>query len=177
MKKRMLFGFLLSMVGIPLLGCGNQADLSQLSESDNQNQWGVSLQAESVTSSGLTIVCKQSGGDNVSELLTGSYYVLQQRTDNSWKDVDYLPHDTTIVWTSEAWIIPKENTTAWDVDWGWLYGKLSAGEYRIGKKIMNSRKPGDFDEETVYAVFTIRTDEDAVSDSEKTGISPKKSDE
>ena len=45
-------------------------------------------------------------------------------------------------------------TGRWDVRWDWL-GELPAGEYRIGKKIMNFRGTGDYDEEMVYAEFAI----------------------
>ena len=70
-------------------------------------------------------------------------------------DVEYLPQEYELSWTYEAWIIQKEGTTQWDVNWEWLYGELSAGEYRIGKEIMNFRGTGDFDEEIVYAEFII----------------------
>ena len=56
----------------------------------------------------------------------------------------------------EARILPKESTGKLEVDWEWLYGKLSAGEYRIGKEFMNFRGTGDFDEQVIYAEFSIK---------------------
>jgi hypothetical protein len=41
------------------------------------------------------------------------------------------------------------------VDWGWLYGALPSGQYRIGKEIMNFRGAGDFDKSMAYAEFTV----------------------
>ena len=117
--------------------------------------WGITLSADNVTPTGLTIVCFHSGGENVSELNTGSYYVLQKLEDKSWVDVEYLPQEHPVGWTQEAWIIEKESTTFWEVDWEWLYGKLAAGEYRIGKEIMKFRSTGDYDEEMLYADFVI----------------------
>ena len=52
-------------------------------------------------------------------------------------------------------MIQKEDTTQWDVNWEWLYGELPAGEYRIGKEIMNFRGAGDYDTEMLYAGFVI----------------------
>ena len=120
------------------------------------NQWGIVLEVDNVTENGLTIVCNHSGGENVAELYTGSYYVIQKLEKTDWVDVEYLPQEYELTWTLEARIIQKEGTTQWDVNWEGLYGELSAGEYRIGKEIMNFRGTGDFDEEMVYAGFVIQ---------------------
>ena len=143
-------------------GCAQNPDRgasqnpSESNISDNEpNKWGVSLYADNVTAVGLTIVCTQSGGENTAELNTGSYYVILKSEETGWVDVEYLPHEYQPVWTSEAWIIQKESTTKWDVNWESLYGKLPAGKYRIGKELMNYRSPGNFDKEMIYAEFAI----------------------
>lgn len=146
-----------------VVGCSSEADGSTSQNSiENKisdakpNQWGISLKAENVTSKGMTIVCTHSGGENTAKLNTGSYYVIQKSGKSGWADVEYLPQEYQLVWTSEAWIIQKEGTTQWDVNWEWLYGELSAGKYRIGKEIYNFRDSGDFDTEMVYAEFIIK---------------------
>ena len=148
---------------LSVVGCASKADGDTSNNpSENEignvtpNQWGIVLEADNVTAKGLTIVCIHSGGENVAELNTGSYYVIQKSEKTGWVDVEYLPQEYELTWTSEAWIIQKEGTTQWDVNWEWLYGELSAGEYRIGKEIMNFRGTGDFDEEMVYAGFVIQ---------------------
>lgn len=117
--------------------------------------WGITLVAENVTPTGLSIVCHQSGGENVAELDTGSFYTIQKSENSNWKTLEYLPHEFEIGWTAEAWIIQKDGTTTWDVNWEWLYGALPAGKYRIGKEIMNFRETGNYDIEMVYAEFVI----------------------
>ena len=92
----------------------------------------------------------------MAELNTGSYYVIQRSEETGWVDVEYLPHEYEICWTAEAWIIQQEGTTQWDVKWDSLYGELPAGDYRIGKEIMNFRYAGNYDEGMLYAEFTIR---------------------
>ena len=133
-------------------------DISSSAESTGDalsNAWGVALSADNVTSKGLTIVCYQTGGENVAQLHTGTYYVLQKLENENWVDVEYLPQEHPVGWTMEALTIEKESTTTWDVNWEWLYGELPAGEYRIGKEITNFRGTGDYDEEMLYADFII----------------------
>lgn len=162
MKKFIALVFALVCVfGLVACTAKTEKDTSQNPvETENSeettNEWGITLETENVTSTGLTIVCHQSNGKNVSELNTGSYYVIQKLEKDDWVDVEYLPQEYDIAWTSEAWIIQKENTTKWDVNWEWLYGELSAGEYRIGKEIMNFRGTGDYDTEIIYADFIIK---------------------
>ena len=146
MKKMIALGLALVLV-LLLVGCGRQtADAVQ-------NKWGVTLKAEKVTATGLTIVCRQSGGENAAQLQTGSFYALQKQGESGWEDVS---PELDVMWTMEAWVIPAGTSVSWDVNWEGLYGKLPAGEYRIGKEIMNFRGPGDYDEEMVYAEFTIK---------------------
>ena len=149
---------ILSIVGCSSkTGGGTSQNLSENNHNDEKpNKWGITLKADNVTATGLTIVCNHSGGENVAELYTGSYYVIQKLEKTGWVDVEYLPQEYELAWTSEAWIIQKECTTQWDVNWEWLYGELSAGKYRIGKEIMNFRSTGDFDKEMVYAEFIIK---------------------
>ncbi|MBR4869609.1 MAG: hypothetical protein IKU12_02385, partial [Oscillospiraceae bacterium] len=94
-------------------------------------------------------------GESTSELNTGSDYVIQKSEGTGWVDVEYLPQEYELVWTAEAWMIQKEGATQWDVNWEWLYGELPAGEYRIGKEIMNFRGAGDYETEMLYAGFVI----------------------
>ena len=148
---------MMSVAGcVPKTDGNTSKNLSENEISDvTPNKWGVALKVDNVTEKGLTIVCSHSGGENVAELDTGSFYVIQKYEKADWVDVEYLPQEYEIGWTSEAWMIQKEGTTRWDVNWEWLYGELSAGKYRIGKEIMNFRETGDYDTELVYAEFVI----------------------
>ena len=120
-----------------------------------QEDWGITLEAEDITPGGLTIRCTQSGGNPTGELNTGSWYIVENWTqENGWKEVDYVIKDN-IGWTMEAWLIPANSTSEWEVDWEWLYGKLPVGKYRIGKEIMDFREPGDYDKAIYYAEFEI----------------------
>lgn len=120
-----------------------------------EESWGITLTAENVTPSGMIIRCTQSGGEPTGELDTGSWYILENWTqENGWKEMPYVI-DGEFAWTSEGWTIPMNTSCEWEVNWEWLYGKIPAGKYRVGKEIMDFRGPGDFDKAVYYAEFEI----------------------
>lgn len=120
-----------------------------------EENWGITLEAENINPTGITIKCTQYGGEPTGELQTGSWYILENWTqENGWKEVDYILQGD-IGWTLEAWMIPVDSTSEWEVNWEWLYGELPTGHYRIGKEIMDFRATGDYDTAIYYAEFEI----------------------
>ena len=117
--------------------------------------FGVVLGTKDVTPKGLTLVCTQSNGNGVSELSTGSFFIVEHLVDDSWVEVEKKDPKGEIAWTAEAWMIPLNDTVEWPINWEFLYGELKSGDYRIGKEIMNFRGPGDYDKEMVYVEFTV----------------------
>ena len=154
MKRFIILALVLTFL-IALPGCGADTDAVLQEDESASNRWGVTLTCENVSSAGLTLVFTQSGGEDVAELSTGSYYVLEKLEGDTWTKLEYLPLEYEVAWDSVAYLIPKEGTLTRDVTWEWLYGTLTPGEYRIGKEIMNFRGTGDYDKETVYASFVI----------------------
>ena len=120
-----------------------------------EDPWGVKLTAKNITPSGLTIVCTQQDGEPTGELQTGSYYGLEMLQDGEWVAVELLPMEYELAWTSEAWMIPNNAETEWEVNWSRLYGELPAGSYRISKSVMDFRGTGDYDTKTYYAGFDL----------------------
>lgn len=119
------------------------------------NVLGVTLSAKDVTPTGMTLVCTQSGGAPTGdELLTGQPYSIDVKTESGWADLPAQVEE--IVFTMEGWMIPMESSVEWEVSWGYLYGELSPGTYRISKTIMDFRAAGDYDEYTYYAEFVIQ---------------------
>ena len=118
-----------------------------------QEIWGITLIAENITPTGMTIKCTQSGGKPTGELQTGSWYVLEKWTkEKGWQQA---PCFAEVVWTEEAWMIPAGGICQWEMDWKGLYGVLPSGKYRIGKNIMDFRGSGDYDTALYYAEFEI----------------------
>jgi len=120
-----------------------------------QDPWGVKLTAKDITPSGLTIVCTQQDGEPTGELETGSYYGLEVLRDGEWVAVELLPMEGELGWADEAWMIPANAETEWEVDWSRIYGELPAGAYRISKSVMDFRGTGDYDTKTYYAGFDL----------------------
>ena len=119
-----------------------------------EETWGITLTVENVTPTSATIKCIQTGGDSVGELQTGSWYILENWTqENGWKE---LPYFAEVCWTEEAWMIPKDDIVEWEVDWEFLYGAVPNGKYRIGKEIIDFRGIGDYDNVIYFAEFEIR---------------------
>ena len=117
--------------------------------------WGITLNVSKVTPKRMTLECNQSGGEPTGELQTGNWYIVERWTkENGWQEAEYII-DGNIGWTEEAWMIPMEATTVWEIDWNWLYGELPAGKYRIGKEIMDFRGTGDYDTSIYFAEFEI----------------------
>lgn len=121
--------------------------------------WHINLYAEDVTPTGLTLVCEQYGlipGDNIGnpmELMTGAPFWIQKWEDGQWSAVSELSEE--IAWTTEGWIINRNDTTRWDVNWEHLYGELESGTYRIGKNVYKGNRPGEYAHQNYYAVFRI----------------------
>ena len=103
----------------------------------------------------MTLVCEQSGGESIGELFSGSSYSLSRYVEGNWETIEYLPKDTEVAWTDEAWIIPLEDTVEWEVNWEWLYGELVPGKYRMSKPVMNLAEPGDFTTAVHFVEFDV----------------------
>ena len=124
-------------------------------DTETADPWGLSLSAQDVSPTALTLVFTQSGGSPTGELQTGSDFWLEAETDNGWEPVPTLLDENEIAWTAIAYEIATEDTTTLETDWSYLYGSLSPGVYRIGKEVMDYRGPGDYDTQDYYAVFAI----------------------
>ena len=122
---------------------------------EKQYDWGITLAAENVTPTGLTLVCTQSGGNPTGELDTGSMFWLEGKDGSKWVSVQTVVKQDEIAWDSLAYLIPMAGESSWEVNWEYLYGTLSAGTYRIGKEVMDFRGPGDYDTQKYYAEFVI----------------------
>ena len=118
---------------------------------------GITLHAENITQNGCTLVCTQSGGP-FENILTGSQFNLERLEDNRW--VGIMPEST--VWTSIAYMVNRNTTTSWTLNWGQIVGSLTPGHYRVSKTFWGeSRNPfhlgekKESGEQTYYAEFTI----------------------
>lgn len=118
------------------------------------DEWGLTLYADDVTNSGMTVKFMQFGGSPSGELKTGEWFELEKIAFDNWQAVDTNPL-IDYAWNSVAYNIKPNDITELKVEWKWLYGELPAGSYRLSKKVMDYRAPGDFDEKVYKVYFTI----------------------
>lgn len=150
MKK--IIALLLSL--LTLTACTRIVEVEDVKVAEDE--WGLTLSAENVTPSGMTIVFNQMNGKQTGELQTGEWYALYKEEDGEWKEVLYAIEDgVNVGWHSIAYLIPKGGSYKMEINWEWLYGKLEPGKYRINKEVMDFRETGDFDKKIYSLEFTV----------------------
>ncbi|MDF2822502.1 MAG: hypothetical protein K0R15_2950 [Clostridiales bacterium] len=105
-----------------------------------------------ITSTGLTV---QFTSRNENETFYGSYYRVEKFENSEWNEVQQNKIQGELAWTDEAFSVPKDGFSDWVIDWNWLYGDLTYGQYRVIKDILDFRGTGDFDEYYLAAEFRI----------------------
>ena len=121
--------------------------------------WGLTLSVENVTSTGLTLVVTQEGGNPTGELNTGEPYRLITLVDGTWKTVEELPLPEGVdgrAWNSIAYFLPKGETREFDINWEWMFGELPSGTYRLIKEFMDFRETANYDTFEYWVEFEIK---------------------
>ena len=139
-------------------------ELVNVQESEeHDNPIGVTMSAVDITPTGCKLVFSQNGGNVTGELQTGQWYELQVKNANGeW--IDNSSKDIERCWEDIAYLIKNNGTTEMTLDWEDIYGYLRDGHYRIAKKVMDYRNPGDYDEYEVYAEFDLGEKEKSTED-------------
>ena len=136
--------------------CGmksNKANDETIGAEGWAEDWGITLSVRDVSTTGLTLICIQSGGIAEGSLETGSEYWLEKNENGNWMEVKT---QSEAVWDMMAYLIPSNTTTEWTVDWSWLYGELSTGTYRISKTIVDFKESGASESQMYSAEFEIK---------------------
>lgn len=126
---------------------------------------GLIAEAKEITATGAVIRFRVWDPELSSgELQYGDDYTLERLEQGSWTPVPVVFEGEWAV-NDIAYIIPKEGNpddddpandsgiSEWKVDWEWLYGPLTPGDYRIEKTVMDFRGTGDYDTYPVRAYF------------------------
>ena len=152
MLKKMLKMSLLVLSVMLFSACGSKENSE---DKPLENEWGLNLSVENVTSTGLKLIWSQSGVELTDELISGiSYDALEVYTENEWVAVEEL-----VTMSSLLVAVPIEmgETSSFDVDWEERYGELKSGTYRIGKEfeILSDDKNEEDKKIMLYAEFEI----------------------
>ena len=157
--KKWLLAILALMLVVVLVACDKQpegdslAELSNAGDDEGFPDWGLTLSVKDVTPSGLTLVCTQSGGEPSGDLQTGTDYKLIVLKE-VWEEVPTIIENYG--WDSLAYMISANDVTEFEYNWGWLYGELTPGTYRMVKGFMDFRGSGDYDNFDYWVEFEIK---------------------
>ena len=126
---------------------------------------GLIAEARDITATGAVIRFRVWDPELSSgELQYGDDYKLERLEQGSWTPVPVV-FDGEWGINDIAYLIPKEGSpddddptndsgiSEWKVDWEWLYGPLTPGDYRIEKTVTDFRGTGDYDMYPVRACF------------------------
>lgn len=152
MKKRLialLLVLVLTCGAVPAAAVGGLL----IAPAPTRDPWGITLTAKDVTPTGLTLNITRYGGNPTGDLETGAEFWLEVHQNGRWQPLPLLHEDLT--WIAIAYGLPDGENRDFALNWEHLYGPLYAGEYRVGKRIMDFRGAGDYDEKNYYATFTI----------------------
>ena len=142
MKKQIIAVLLLCLMFAA--GCGSGKSTSE---------WGISMWAEEVSATGCTLSIQKRGGNADGSVNYGAAFWLERQTPEGWKEMEPLTDICWELWAREA----TYRTAQMPCKWKSLYGTLPEGTYRVGKRFLNSRGPGNYDELDHYTEpFTIQ---------------------
>ena len=99
----------------------------------DKEDWGLSFQISSVSSSGFNLLCTQSGGQQIGELHLKAIFLRSKSTSSADNNTDQncIIYDETLV---------KNGTSNILIHWVEEYGNLAPGDYEIDLLIEHSSK-------------------------------------
>jgi hypothetical protein len=86
----------------------------------------LEIKENTITNTGLILMIKNVAPNNYEY---GAPYWIEEKINDQW----ILKTPKTTVWTMEARILSGNSIREEDLDWVYLYGELSPGDYRVSK--------------------------------------------
>lgn len=157
--KCILFCIVISLIS--LSGCGSE-DYDQSVGATNwepsayeidNNLDGVTMGIKegTVSTTKLTVIFENN---SEKDFIFGEQFLLEKNIMGSWYQVPVILDDN-YGFIDIGYDLAPLDITEWTVDWGWLYGNLDTGEYRIVKEILDFRETGDYDKYILTAEFKV----------------------
>ena len=131
-------------------GTGNDIRYDDLEAFINDRPIHMTLKEGTLSPAGATFILKNLTD---SEYTYGEAFVLQRIVNGNWTDVEIIIDN--YAFNDIGYGLRGKETDEMEVNWEWLYGALSPGEYRICKDALFVRSPGDYDTYPLYTAFTI----------------------
>lgn len=98
----------------------------------------LEIKENTLTNKGFTLMIKNVAQNDYDY---GSPYQIEKKVKDNWEPMtDIL--DGKYGWTMEPRMLKRNSTNEEEIQWLWLYGELSAGDYRVIKDFAYSPSPG-----------------------------------
>ena len=139
-----------------LSGCSSGNASTFINDEESQiPEIALSVSLKDITPTGATFVFDQYDADAPKgELMYGAEFVIEVLKNGEWERAP-ITKEGNYAFILIGYFLPCEEITELEIDWGWLYGELEPGEYRIGKGVNDSIESGVSDSYTVYAYFIL----------------------
>ena len=83
----------------------------------------------------------------------GEYFLIQHREDSDWKDLDTVIKEYGF--DDLAYVLQGNGNIEITINWGWLYGTLPQGDYRLCKLALHGRSYDEHDAYQYCVAFSI----------------------
>lgn len=138
--------YLIIITTILITGCINKID--DKGEIGVLNGITMTIKEDTLTRTGATIIITDTTGLNN---IYGSSYRIDKKEDGIWQQAKIVI-EGNYGFTLEGYHVDKNNKLEMKIDWEWLYGKLTEGQYRIVK---DTSKIGEQTNHEFCVEFTI----------------------
>lgn len=118
---------------------------------------GLYVYVKNITGTSATICFQQYDEQYTGELTFGEDFFIQKKgEDGTWSDAPIVFEGDWGV-NDIAHIIEKNILTEYEYDWGWLFGELAPGDYRIKTHVSAQAEEGAaYTDYMLYAYFIVR---------------------
>ena len=151
-----------------LFGCGRSNDSTRTNDKQTKKEGeyvyneesqipeiALSVSLKDITPTGATFVFDQYDADAPEgELVYGAEFVIEVLKNGEWERAP-ITKEGSYAFILIGYTLPCGEITEFEIDWGWLYGDLEPGEYRIGKGVDDFIESGNSDNYMVYAHFIL----------------------
>lgn len=145
-------GFILLIAFVFSLAACDKNELvpSEYDEVNSLEGFRVTSLEDSITTTGMTLRYENSTD---SEITYGQSFVLEKEENGNWFRVPTIIEDYGF--EDIGYIVSPQSTAEETIDWKWLYGEISPGEYRIIKEFLIVEEPGDYETYPIAVEFEI----------------------
>lgn len=126
MKKLLMLVLVSACIVGLLVGCTKGSNYKPVQVEN------VSISIEDVSSTGGIVIIKDT---NEEPYTYGEWYKIEKNSNGKWIEVDTVISDYGF--NEIAYLTNEDGEVRFAIDWQWLYGELSPGNYRLLKEVAN----------------------------------------